>query len=92
MKVSNEAIVADLGLEGRNQLTATGNEIAWARRERKETRRDCKFLGYTIGGKGQLRISKESKARMTDRLKALTKRNQGREFGAVIREINAFLR
>ena len=30
--------------------------------------RECKFLGYTIGGKGQLRISKESKARMTDRL------------------------
>ena len=29
---------------------------------------------------------------MTDRLKALTKRNQGREFDAVIREINAFLR
>ena len=54
--------------------------------------RECKFLGYTIGGKGQLRISKESKARMTDRLKAVTKRNQGREFDAVIREINAFLR
>ena len=29
---------------------------------------------------------------MTDRLKAVTKRNQGREFDAVIREINAFLR
>ena len=54
--------------------------------------RECKFLGYTIGGKGQLRISKESKARMTDRLKAVTKRNQGREFDAVIRETNAFLR
>ena len=54
--------------------------------------RECKFLGYTIGGKGQLRISKESKERMTERLKALTKRNQGREFEAVIREINAFLR
>ena len=54
--------------------------------------RECKFLGYTIGGKGQLRISKESKARMTDRLKAVTKRNRGREFDAVIREINAFLR
>ena len=54
--------------------------------------RECKFLGYTISGKGQLRISKESKVKMTDKLKALTKRNQGREFEAVIREINAFLR
>ena len=29
--------------------------------------RECKFLGYTIGGKGQLRISKESKARKAKR-------------------------
>ena len=54
--------------------------------------RECKFLGYTISGKGQLRISKESKVKMTDKLKALTRRSQGHEFDAVIREINAFLR
>ena len=34
---SAEAIVADLGGEGRNQSTSAGNEIAWAEREGKET-------------------------------------------------------
>ena len=34
---SAEAIVADLGGEGRNQSTSAGNGIAWAEREGKET-------------------------------------------------------
>ena len=53
--------------------------------------RDCTFLGYTIGGKGMLRISKKSKKRMTDRLKELTRRNRGRKFETVIKEINNYL-
>ena len=54
--------------------------------------RECAFLGHTIGGKGQLRISKKSKERMVDRLKELTKRNRGRKFETVIGEINTYLR
>ena len=53
--------------------------------------RDCAFLGYTIGGKGMLRISKKSKKRMTDRLKGMTRRNRGRKFETVIKEINNYL-
>ena len=34
---SAEAIVADLGGEGRNQSTVTGDGIAWVERGRKET-------------------------------------------------------
>ena len=53
---------------------------------------ECRFLGYTIGGNGQLRISKESKAKMADKLKSLTGRNRGRRFETVVGEVSAYLR
>ena len=52
----------------------------------------CKFLGYTIGAKGQLWIATKSKERMTERLRRLTSRNRGRKFETVIGELNAYLR
>ena len=54
--------------------------------------KECTFLGYTIGSKGKLWISKKSKARIKKRIKALTKRNRGRTLGAVIQELNQTLR
>lgn len=51
----------------------------------------CKFLGHTIGNKGQLWISKKSKERATDKLKTLTGRNRGRKFELIIGEINRYL-
>lgn len=54
--------------------------------------RECTFLGHTIGGKGQLRVSKKSKERMRERLRQLTKRNRGRKFEAIIGEVNTYLR
>ena len=52
--------------------------------------RECKFLGYTIGDGGQLRVAAKSKERMRAKLKALTKRNRGRSLAEVIGEVNRF--
>ena len=52
--------------------------------------RECKFLGYTIGDGGQLRVAAKSKERMRAKLKALTKRNRGRSLTEVIGEVNRF--
>jgi RNA-directed DNA polymerase len=54
--------------------------------------RECSFLGHTIGGKGQLRVSKKSKERMRGRLRELTRRNRGRKFEAVVGEVNEYMR
>lgn len=51
----------------------------------------CTFLGYTIGTKGQLWVSRKSKSRVTDKLKGMTKRNRGRKFEQIIGEINLYL-
>lgn len=53
---------------------------------------ECTFLGHAMGKDGVLRISLKSRARMTDRLKRLTKRNRGRKLEAVIGDINLYLR
>ena len=54
--------------------------------------KECTFLGYTIGDKGKLWISKKSKARIKTRIKALTRRNRGRKLEAIIGELNQTLR
>lgn len=53
---------------------------------------ECSFLGYTIGRKGRLLVSEKSKARTSEKLKKLTKRNRGRKLESVIGEINRFMR
>jgi hypothetical protein len=54
--------------------------------------KECTFLGYTIGSKGKLWISKKSKERIKTRIKTLTKRNRGRKLEVVIKEHNQMLR
>ena len=54
--------------------------------------RECTFLGYTIGSKGRLWISKKSKERAKKRIKELTRRNRGRNLEKIIEELNKFLR
>ena len=54
--------------------------------------RECTYLGYTIGSKGRLWISKKSKERAKKRIKELTRRNRGRNLEKTIEELNKFLR
>ena len=54
--------------------------------------RECKFLGYTIGSNGQLRIAPKSKEKMRARLKELTARNRGRSLDRVVGELNRVTR
>ncbi len=49
------------------------------------------FLGYRLGWKARLMAAPESLKRFKDKVRALTRRNQGREFEEVIRKLNSFL-
>jgi len=50
-----------------------------------------KFLGYKLLTDGRLSIAKQSLKRAKDKVCALTKRNRGRSFEQVIKELNRFL-
>lgn len=50
-----------------------------------------KFLGYRLGKGGKLHVAPESLRRFKDKIRNLTRRNQGREFEAVIKGINSYL-
>lgn len=50
-----------------------------------------KFLGYRLGRGGKLQAATESLQRFKDKIRKLTRRNQGREFEEVIRKVNSFL-
>jgi len=50
-----------------------------------------KFLGYRLGEGGTLHVSPESISRFKDRVRELTRRNQGREFEQVIKRLNSYL-
>lgn len=49
------------------------------------------FLGYQLGLKGQLVVSKHSVKRMKDKIRQLTKRNRGVSLEAVINALNVYL-
>jgi len=49
------------------------------------------FLGYTLRPEGKLTVSKESRERMRNKVRILTKRNRGRAFEVVIKELNQYL-
>ena len=51
-----------------------------------------KFLGYRILGDGTLSVAPESLVRAKDKVRRLTKRNRGRSFEQVIRELNRYLK
>lgn len=51
-----------------------------------------KFLGYRLQKDGHLSIAPESLQRLKDKLRERTKRNRGRSFELVVREINQTLR
>jgi RNA-directed DNA polymerase len=50
-----------------------------------------KFLGYRLGREGQLRISPESLGRFKDRIRFLTRRNQGKAFEQIVTRVNSYL-
>lgn len=51
-----------------------------------------KFLGYRLQSDGRLTIAPESIVRLKDRIRQKTKRNRGRSFEQVIKELNQSLR
>ncbi|MEO1857468.1 MAG: group II intron reverse transcriptase/maturase [Rubritalea sp.] len=51
-----------------------------------------KFLGYRILGDGSLSVAPESLKRAKDKIRQLTRRNRGRSFEQVIRELNRYLK
>jgi RNA-directed DNA polymerase len=51
-----------------------------------------KFLGYRLGQAGELYISPESLSRFKNRIRVLTRRNQGKEFERIIERLNSCLR
>jgi RNA-directed DNA polymerase len=51
-----------------------------------------KFLGYRLQKDGHLSIAPESLQRLKDKLRERTKRNRGRSFELIVREINQTLR
>lgn len=51
-----------------------------------------KFLGYTIQKGGHLIISKKNQERFKEKIRLITKRNQGRSLEQVIWEVNPILR
>jgi len=51
-----------------------------------------KFLGYRVRSGGGLSVSPQSKKRLKDRVRAITKRNRGRATERVITELNALIR
>ena len=50
-----------------------------------------KFLGYRLGSGGKLCAAPESLRRFKDKIRNLTRRNQGREFATVIKRVNSYL-
>jgi RNA-directed DNA polymerase len=54
--------------------------------------KERKFLGYRILGNGALIVAPESLQRAKDKIRQLTKRNRGRSFEQVIRELNRYLK
>jgi RNA-directed DNA polymerase len=50
-----------------------------------------KFLGYRLGNGGELQISPESLGRLRNRIRFLTRRNQGQAFEQVIARLNSYL-
>ncbi len=50
--------------------------------------RTCKFLGYTIGTKGELYIAKASKAKIKKATNEALKRSSGQTLTKVIQEVN----
>ncbi len=53
---------------------------------------ETKFLGYTIFKDGNLGLAPSSLSRFKTKIRAITKRNRGRSFGQIVRELNLFLR
>jgi RNA-directed DNA polymerase len=50
-----------------------------------------KFLGYRLGRGGERHISPESLSRFKERIRFLTRRNQGKAFEQVIERLNSYL-
>jgi len=50
---------------------------------------NVKFLGYTLLPEGGIRVADKSVERLKDKVKAITKRTRGVNFGEVIRELNS---
>ncbi len=50
-----------------------------------------KFLGYRLGRRGGLRIAPESLQRFKDKIRQLTRRNQGKAFEKIIERLNSFI-
>ena len=50
------------------------------------------YLSHSFSYSGQIRLSKEAKARMKKRVREITKRNRGRELKAIIKELTQYLR
>jgi group II intron reverse transcriptase/maturase len=63
-------------------------------REKSEIRRsyELNFLGHGILGNGSLMLSAKSEKRLKDKLRQTTRRNRGRSFAQVIKELNQQLR
>ena len=51
-----------------------------------------KFLGYRLLSGGRLAIAPKSLTRFAERVRAITRRNRGRAFGAIIDDLNSFTR
>ena len=51
-----------------------------------------KFLGYRLQKDGGITIAPESLQRLKDKIREQTKRNRGRSFGLVVKEVNQTLR
>jgi RNA-directed DNA polymerase len=54
--------------------------------------RERKFLGYRVQLDGKLSIAPETIRRAKDKIRELTRRNRGRSFEVVIKELNCYLR
>ena len=63
-------------------------------REKSEIRKryELNFLGHGILGHGSLTLSTKSEKRVKDKLRQTTRRNRGRSFVQIIKEVNEQLR
>lgn len=50
------------------------------------------FLGHGIHIDGNLILSRSSEARLKDKLRQITRRNRGRSFAQIIKEVNVYMR
>jgi hypothetical protein len=73
-------------IEQRLQLTVNAAKSAVALVNQR------RFLGYRLQNDGVLTVAPESLQRLKDKVRVLTKRNRGRSFELVIRELNQTLR